>query len=204
MLFHGSKNSLEEPLSLKKSKKNNDFGISFYCGEKLEQAAMFVANYPNSSLYALSLTNKDLTFKQYHVDQEWMLTIAYFRGRLGTFANSAHITELLDKLQGIDYIIAPIADNRMFQLIDSFVDGEMTDLQCQHALSATNLGKQYVFLTDEALCQIKLLERCYLAPEEKTYYLQERMSSLEINHSKVKLARKQYRNQGKYIEEILS
>jgi len=31
----------------------------------------------------------------------------------------------------------------MFEIIDSFIEGEITDVQCQHCLSATNLGKQY-------------------------------------------------------------
>lgn len=104
---------------------------------------------------------------------------------------------------GIDYIIAPIADNRMFEIIDSFIDGEITDVQCQHCLSATNLGKQYVFVSQKALDNIVLLERCYLADSEKEFYLNTRQESFKMNMDKVKLARKQYRNQGEYIEEIL-
>lgn len=50
----------------------------------------------------------------------------------------------------------------MFEIIDSFIDGEITDIQCQHCLSATNLGMQYVFVSEKALSQITLLERCYL------------------------------------------
>ena len=33
-----------------------------------------------------------------------------------------------------------------FEIIDRFIDGEITDVQCQHCLSATNLGKQYVII----------------------------------------------------------
>ena len=71
--------------------------------------------------------------------------IAYFRGRLGEFEQSSVVIELICAIRDIDYIIAPIADNRMFEIIDSFIDGEITDVQCRHCLSATNLGNQYVF-----------------------------------------------------------
>lgn len=131
------------------------------------------------------------------------LMITYYRGRLDEYADTEIIKQLIKANDGIDYIIAPIADNRMFEIIDSFIDGEITDVQCQHCLSATNLGKQYVFVSQKALDNIVLLERCYLADSEKEFYLNTRQESFKMNMDKVKLARKQYRNQGKYIEEIL-
>lgn len=42
--------------------------------------------------------------------------------------------ELLVRLESADYVIAPIAGNRMFQIIDEFAAGEITDAQCEHAL----------------------------------------------------------------------
>ena len=90
-----------------------------------------------------------------------------------------------------------------FEIIDSFIDGEITDIQCQHCLSATNLGKQFVFISEKALKQVEILEHCYLADSEKEHYLQSRQESHELNRDKVKIARKQYRNQGNYIEDIL-
>lgn len=84
------------------------------------------------------------------VEQDWMLMIAFFRGKLTAYENHPMIRRILNRLNGIDYVVAPIADNRMFQIIDSFIEGEITDVQCQHCLSATNLGNQYVFLTQRA------------------------------------------------------
>lgn len=98
---------------------------------------------------------------------------------------------------------ASLADNRMFEIIDSFIDGEITDEQCRHCLSATNLGNQYIFLDQKALERVHILEHCYLCQEEKEYYLYSRKDSVDMNRDKVKVARRQYRGQGKYIEEIL-
>ena len=202
VLFHGA-TMIEGNLDIGRSRKNNDFGQGFYCGENLEQSAMFVSNFPEASLYMLNFDPTGLRGKKFTVDREWMLSIAYFRGRLNHFGNSQVISELAAGIEGIDYIIAPIADNRMFEIIDSFVEGEITDVQCRHCLSATNLGNQYVFLTQKALEQIYILEHCYLCREEKEYYLNAGRDSVNVNLDKVKIAKKQYRGQGQYIEEIL-
>lgn len=203
VLFHGAKTNIEGEISLDKSKETNDFGKGFYCGESLEQSAMFVAGYPNSSLYIVQFEKTNLKSLELNVDRDWMLLIAYFRNKLTEYKDHPMILKLLSKLEGVDYIIAPIADNKMFEIIDNFIDGEITDTQCQHCLSATNLGNQYVFKTDKALSQLEILRHCYLAPVEKEFYLTNKQESSKIGNDKVKIARKQYRGQGKYIEEIL-
>ena len=203
ILFHGAKTVIEGELRLDCSKRKNDFGAGFYCGENLEQSAMFVAAFPSSSLYMLKFNRAGLKGKEFGVNRDWMLMIAYFRERLGEYANSEMIKTLVKEMQGVDYIVAPIADNRMFEIIDQFIDGEITDVQCQHCLSATNLGNQYVFISEKALSQIEILERCYLATAEKEFYLASRQESYEMNRDKVKVARKQYRDKGNYIEDIL-
>ena len=203
LLFHGAKTKIEGALRTDCSKRRNDFGAGFYCGESLEQSAMFVATYPASSLYMLTFDRTGLKGKEFGVSREWMLLIAYFRERLGAYVDSGVIRELVRTVEGVDYIVAPIADNRMFEIIDQFIDGEITDEQCKHCLSATNLGKQYVFVTDKALRQVELLERCYLTGAEKEFYLFSRQASYEMNRDKVKVARRQYRDVGKYIEEMM-
>lgn len=203
LLFHGSKTKIEGKLRIDCNKRINDFGNGFYCGESLEQSAMFVATHKNSSLYMLKFEPSNLKCRKFSVNREWMLTIAYYRGRLEEYRNTEMVKRLAKTIEGIDYIVAPIADNRMFEIIDSFIEGEITDVQCQHCLSATNLGMQYVFMSERALSHITLLERCYLTDLEKESYLNSRQKSFKMNMDKVKLARKQYRNQGKYIEDIL-
>ncbi|MBQ7359533.1 MAG: DUF3990 domain-containing protein [Lachnospiraceae bacterium] len=203
LLFHGAKTEIEGELNLDFSKSRNDFGVGFYCGESLEQSAMFVATYPSSSLYMLKFNPLGLKGKEFKVSREWMLMIAYFRERLGAYAHSDAVVSLVEELKGVDYIIAPIADNRMFEIIDQFIDGEITDVQCQHCLSATDLGNQYVFISQKALEQVDILERCFLANAEKEAYLTSRREGYELNRDKVKVARKLYREQGRYIEDIL-
>ena len=150
----------------------------------------------------LKFKPENLKGKKFGVNRDWMLTIAYYRGRLDEYRDTEIVKQLSKTTEGIDYIVAPIADNRMFEIIDNFIDGEITDVQCQHCLSATNLGMQYVFISEKTLSHINLLEHCYLADIEKEAYLNSRQENFKMNMDKVKLARKQYRNQGQYIEDI--
>ena len=113
------------------------------------------------------------------------------------------VKKIINNSRNCDYIIAPIADNRMFKIIDSFIQGEITDEQCKHCLAATNLGKQYVFVSDQSIYQLNIVERVYLANNEKNYYKEMRSSDSKLGEDKVKLARIQYRGKGKYIDEIL-
>lgn len=203
LLFHGAKTDISGRISVERSRKNNDFGQGFYCGESLEQSAMFVSNYPRASLYMLDFDKTGMQELRLGVEQDWMLMIAFFRGKLTAYENHPIIQRILNRLNGIDYVVAPIADNRMFQIIDSFIEGEITDVQCRHCLSATNLGNQYVFLTQRAADRIQILRKCYLASVEKEAYISIRSEDAEVINDKVKIARKQYRGQGKYIEDIL-
>jgi transcriptional regulator with XRE-family HTH domain len=203
ILFHGSKNGIIGPLSLEKSQPAKDFGKGFYCGENLEQSVSFVASLPSSSAYILSFDEKGLKGTEFSLDQQWMLSIAFFRGRLEKYANHPLLQQIQKRILSCDYVKAPFADNRMFEIIGEFIDGEITDEQCKHCLSATDLGKQYVFLTPKALDHVQILEHCYLAKEEKDACLKKRGEIVNIGADKVKIARSKYKGMGCYIEEIL-
>ncbi len=202
IIFHGAKSVIDGDVSVERSRGTNDFGKGFYCGESMEQSAMFVAGFKNSSLYIYEFDRSGLAGTRFFVDNEWMLTIAYFRGRLSGYEEHPIIKKTLNKIENKDYVIAPIADNRMFEIIDSFVDGEITDVQCQHCLSATDLGNQYVFKTEKAVRQLYFRRHCYLCEKEKQYYLTSKQEESKTGNDKVKIARRQFRGQGQYIEDI--
>ena len=204
LLFHGAKSEITGNIDIHRGRQNNDFGQGFYTGESYEQAISFVSGFEHSSVYYIRFDDSNLKCKRYKVDQEWMMTIAYYRGVLDEYKDHPVIQKLIEASKDCDYIIAPIADNRMFQIINSFIAGELTDEQCKHCLAATNLGMQYIFISERAVSQAKLIERCYISDNEKEYYKRVRFEESVLGDNKVKLARKQYRGQGRYIDEILS
>ena len=203
LLFHGAKKSIDFPIDLKHSKKNNDFGIGFYLGETFEQASTYIYNNESRYVYAFSLSMNNLKVVEFNVNKEWMLAISYYRGWLDDYCENEIINGIISKVDNADIIIAPIADNRMFDLITEFVDGGITDLQCEHALAATNLGKQYVIKNEQTLNNLNLVKECFVSNFEKEMYLNKRLDFNKHNLNKVKVARIEYRGKGQYIDEIL-
>ena len=131
-----------------------------------------------------------------------MLAIAYYRGWIDSYANREIISALLREVESCDVVIAPIADNRMFDLINEFAEGYLTDEQCQHALAASNLGMQYVLKSDKALEQLKPLQSFFVCQGEIDHYKNRRVALRSQSIDKVKAARIEYKGKGKYIEEI--
>lgn len=105
--------------------------------------------------------------------------------------------------KGKDVIIGSIANDRMFYVIDNFFIGNITDAALVHSLSALQLGKQYVTVTQRG-CDAVRIER-----EVKLSYL-ERLFIQEVAEENrvrgVSLANnicKNYRREGMFFDEIL-
>ena len=204
LLFHGSKGEIKGDIDVNFGRGNNDFGKGFYTGESYEQAVSFISTYDDPSVYFMSFDDSDLKCKRYSVDREWMMTIAYYRESLEEYENHPLIEKIIKESRDCDYIIAPIADNKMFETINEFIEGNLTDEQCKHCLAATNLGMQYVFLTEKAASKLKIVERCYVCNKEREYYKKLKEDYRKLGNDKVKLAKAQYRGVGKYIDEVLA
>lgn len=201
VLFHGSKSGLEN-ISIEGSRKNCDFGQGFYLGETYEQALSFVCENKQSSVYSFTCDLENLNVLEFNCSLEWMLAICYYRGTLGIFSDSTIVKEIIQKINDADVIIAPIADNRMFYIMTLFAGGEINANVALHSLSASKLGKQYIFKTQKALKQIVPIEKYYLCQEEKDDTIKKlSMRTLEIE-TKLKLSKREFR-EGLFIEELL-
>ena len=204
LLFHGSKGEIKGNIDVNFGRGNNDFGQGFYTGESYEQAVSFISTYDDPSVYFMSFDDSDLKCKRYSVDREWMMTITYYRETLDKYENHPLIKKIIKESRDCDYIIAPITDNKMFETINEFIEGNLTDEQCKHCLAATNLGMQYVFLTEKAASRLKIVERCYVCDKEREHYKKLKEDYRKLGNDKVKLAKAQYRGVGKYIDEVLA
>ena len=204
ILMHGSKTNLNGEISVTYGQSGKDFGQGFYAGESIDQAISFVSTYPTSSLYFLKLNNF-LNIKKLELDisLDWLILVAYNRGRLEKYKNSNFLKKILEKAKNADLIIAPIADNSMYAIINEFLNGTITDEQCINAVSANRLGKQYVFLNDDIISQnLEILEKCYLCTNEKKEYNSKKLMENNVGKQKVIMAKRKYAGKGKYIEEL--
>ena len=204
ILFHGAKNELIGRPTIKYSEDKKDFGKGFYLGENIKQAISFVSVYNNPSLYIFNFNHKNIKIKEFDISKEWMLLIAYFRGRIDKYKDSNIIKKLLKQIEDVDVIIAPIADNSMYEILQDFISGEITDEQCVASLSANRLGKQYVFRNDKVIKNnLKMIDKCFICDEEKNIMINERKKEYDTGKQKVKIAKRNFAGKGKYIEDLM-
>lgn len=203
VLFHGAKNEIED-VDLDHSRKDVDVGVGFYLGESFEQSSSYVFSNIKSSVYifdARKLSN--LKTKEFSVSLEWMLMVSYHRHQLDKYKNSSYLTKIIDELNDYDVIVAPIADNNMYDIMNQFARGDITDLQAISALSASHLGKQHVLKTKRACECLVMVDRLYLSKPERESIKTKNKELAMTSFDKAKLAIENNRRKGKYIEEIL-
>lgn len=204
VLFHGAKAEINGGIDLNHSRNDIDVGMGFYLGESYEQSSSYIFPYKKSSIYLLDISKTaKLKIKEFGVDLDWMLMVSFFRGQLNEYRNSRRIKELIEEISKYDIIIAPIADNNMYETMNQFARGDITDQQAIHALSASKLGKQHVLKTEKACKCAKVIDRLYLCKEEKNDIEKIRKESATEAYKEGKEAINKYRRQGLYVEEIL-
>ena len=201
ILFHGAKNQIEE-ITINGSRPSCDFGNGFYLSESFNQAANFVCEYDQSSVYMFLLNDEGLKIKQFACELDWMIAICYYRGTIKKYNNHPLVLKIIEEIEQADVIIAPIADNKMFQVMESFADGDITTRQAYHSLSSSTLGKQYVLKSKKAINQLTQISRLYLCEEEKESYLHNVISHAKKIDEELREAKRKYRREGLYIDEL--
>lgn len=51
-----------------------------------------------------------------------MIAICYYRGTLGRFSSNSMVSKIINEIEGVDVVIAPIADNKMFYVMAQFTE----------------------------------------------------------------------------------
>ena len=202
ILFHGAKNEMNGEPDTKHSTPPNDFGNGFYLGQTLTQANMWICPYHNSSTYCFYFDYTALKKMEFDVDYSWMYIILYYRGELDEYELPKELIKLIDQVERVDYIIAPIADNQMYDTIEAFRNNLISDVACLHALNANNLGKQFVFKSEKSCKKLETVDRFYLCSKEKEYYLSLKYNSSLDGKNKTSLAIAKYRKEGRMFNEI--
>ena len=204
VFFHGARLDVEGEIDLNHSRKNIDIGFGFYMGESYMQSSSYIFMNKKSSIYIITLKqDNNLKIKEYDVSLEWMLMVSYFRGQLYEYKDCKIIKRIIADISKYDIIIAPIADNNMYEIMNRFSRGEITDKQAINALSASHLGKQYVLKTEKACQSATIVNRLYLCRHEREDIEKDRKEKSIMSLDNAKTTIEKYRRIGKYIEEIL-
>lgn len=202
LLYHGSKSGIEGNIE-PKSRSKCDFGKGFYMGTEPRQALTLICDYDKSKFYIVSVDIRKLEILDVPADLEWAMLVAYHRGRMDKIKGTTIYNKYCNIANNKDMIVGSIANDRMFYVIDNFFVGNITDAALVHSLSALELGKQYVAITQKACKAVRI--ECEI---ELSHFERQFLKELaELNRTKgVSLANeicKDYRREGLFFDEIL-
>ena len=202
LLYHGSKSGIEGNIE-PKSRKQCDFGKGFYMATEPSQALTLICDYEKSKIYIVSIDISDLNVLEVPADIEWAMLVAFHRGRMEQIKDTPLYNKYKKLSSEKDVVIGSIANDRMFFVIDNFFIGNITDVALINSLSALELGKQYVAVSQKACNSVRIEKEISLSYLERIYI----KKVAEQNRTKgVSLANdicKSHRREGLYFDEIL-
>lgn len=202
LLYHGSKSGVEGAVE-PKSRKQCDFGAGFYMGTEPSQALTLICDYESSKLYVVSLCMKDLAVLDIPANLEWAMVVAYHRGRMEKIKGTPFYNKYCDMAKEKDLVIGSIANDRMFFVIDNFFVGNITDAALVNSLSALELGKQYVAITQKACDAVKIEKEIPISYLEKLFVRDVSEQNRVKGSSLATDICKNYRREGMFFDEIL-
>lgn len=202
LLYHASKSGIEGTIE-PKSRKQCDFGKGFYMGTDPGQTLTLICDYEKSKFYIVSVSTENLALIEVPADIDWAMLVAYHRGKMEKIDGTPFYNKYRDMTQDKDLIIGNIANDRMFFVIDNFFVGNVTDVALANSLSALQLGKQYVVISQKGCDAVRIEAEVELSYLERLFIKE----IAEENRARgISLANdicKNYRREGMYFDEIL-
>ncbi len=202
VLYHGSKSGIQGKIALL-SREKCDFGKGFYMGTDPIQPLTLICDYEDAKFYVRSVSMEGLCSLDIPVSLEWAMIVAFNRGKMDSIKGSVFYEKYRKLSKNKDFIIGSIANDRMFYVLDNFFQGNITDLALMKSLSALQLGKQYVAVSQLGCEAIRIEKEISLSKFERKF-LQDvseanRMQGISIANDICK----NYRREGLFFDEIL-
>jgi transcriptional regulator with XRE-family HTH domain len=202
VLYHGSKSGIKgriAPISRDKC----DFGAGFYMGTEPAQPLTLICDFEKSKFYIVSILVKDLETLEVPADLDWSMIVAYNRGKMERIKGMDMYEKYRHLCEKKDVIIGSIANDRLFYVLDNFFLGNITDLALIKSLSALQLGRQYVAVTQKGCDAVRIEKEVELSYLERRFL----QDVSEENRAKgIKAANdicKKYRREGEFFDEIM-
>ena len=202
VLYHGSKKGIVGDIA-PISRDECDFGSGFYMGTNTLQPLTLVCNENKPKFYTVELDLTGLKVLSVEIGMDWAMLIAYYRKEMESAKGTPIYEKYAHMADGYDVIIGYIANDRMYTELSRFFNRTLTDVALINCLSALDLGKQYVAITEKACKQIKILKEEPLSQLELSLL---KDMSAERSKEGITLAEEievKYRREGKFFDEIL-
>lgn len=202
IVYHGSKKGIVGEIA-PISRESCDFGKGFYLGTDPAQPLTLICDEKKPILYTMKFDLTGLKVLEVEMNLEWAMLIAYYRGYMEEVKGNDIYKKYEKMADGYDVILGYIANDRMYRVMKSFFEKEITDEALIHSLSALDFGRQYVCKTQKACKQLEIVGKRELTALELAIL---RDKSIIRRQEGIDLTEEiliKYRREGKFFDEIL-
>ena len=207
-LYHGSEQLVEEP-TFGKGKKNNDFGLGFYCTKSEDLAKEwavsslrngFANRYTLDTEYLniLNLNSPDYTILN------WIAVLVEhrlfsIRTPIARRAKKYLIDNFGINVNAFDIVTGYRADDSYFDYAESFLNNAISVEQLAAAMKLGKLGEQIVLKSQFAFSRIRFEE--FDVAEKEEFYVLRKARDDEANRLYLELLEEE--SDGLYIQDII-
>jgi hypothetical protein len=207
-IYHGSKQIVEVPV-WGMGRKNNDFGLGFYCTENIDLAKEWAVSSLSDGFanrYTLDTENLNilnLNSPEYTI-LNWIAVLVEHRLFSIKTPIARRAKQYLTNNFGInvnayDLITGYRADDSYFDFAEAFLNNTITVEQLSRAMRLGKLGEQIVLKSQFAFSKIKY--EGFEAAEKEQYYVLRKARNDEANQAYLKI-QEEY-SDGLFILDIL-
>ena len=177
-LYHGSRYIIKQP-KFGAGKRNNDFGLGFYCTKNLELAKEWACPIRQdgfANVYSFDATGLkiiDLTSKEYNIIN-WLALLLKNRefdvtGSVAGNAREYIIENYTPALDTADVVIGYRADDSYFKFASDFLRNSISLRDLEAAMRLGDLGLQFVLKSKKSFSGITY-QNFEPAPQDKYYF----------------------------------
>ncbi len=207
-IYHGSKQIVEAPV-FGEGRKNNDFGLGFYCTESSDLAKEWAVSSLRdgfSNRYSLDteyLNILDINSSDYTI-LNWIAVLVEHRvfsikTPVARRAKQYLIDNFGINVNAYDLIVGYRADDSYFDYAEAFVNNGITVEQLARAMKLGKLGEQIVVKSQFAFSKIKY--EGFEAADKNTYYALRKARDDEANKTYLEILEEEA--DGLYIQDIM-
>jgi hypothetical protein len=143
-----------------------DFGNGFYTGDNLEQSINRISNTGGGIIYQYGVDLSTLKTYKFTDDIDWALFVAVNRHKLNQ-SSFKRLDLLCKKLQSYDVIIGHIADDKIADILNDFIDNKIMDRCLIEGLKLIKYGDQYSFKTPKVCSSLILIDSYSLTSDDR-------------------------------------
>lgn len=207
-IYHGSEKIVDTPI-FGAGKKNNDFGIGFYCTEHENLAKEWAISSQRdgfANCYTLDteyLNILNLNSPEYTI-LNWIAVLVEHRlfsikNPVARRAKNYLIENFSVNVNAFDVITGYRADDSYFDYADAFLNNGITAEQLAHAMRLGKLGEQIVIKSPFAFSKLKY--QGFEIAENSRYYILRKSRDDEANQSYLRMLEEE--SDGLYIQDIM-